>query len=138
MTTKKQIHQGAFLKKMCKDSKVSIADIADSCQYSRASLYRWFNQELLPPHVLDSIARYLKIDISGIFPAVDLFRKRMEENNPKQDYDPETEPKDLRKKYTELLERHTKLLAELRDIEQKYYNLEREVHSGTKSGHKAS
>lgn len=136
-------HHGEFLKMMCDSSKLSLTKIAEMSGYSRSSLYRWFDDEVLEPEIIYDVAITLRYDISGKIPEVDavsdmLERRKIQEKELASRKATPMSSEYYKDKYLQLLERHSNLQQQVNDIQAKYGAIEDmlKANTGTPSGQK--
>lgn len=107
-----QIHRGEILSEAIKKSDIQITTICEKLGKPRSSLYNHFKNKDLSIDILIAVGKIIKHDFSAEIPELKKFINRAEE--PQMHYGREDETDESwKRKYFELLEKHTSTLTEL-------------------------
>ena len=108
-----EIHAGATVEKVVRNSGISIAELARRVRVDRRSLYNWFQQKDLKIDAIARIGYVLGYDFSAEFPELQSLQQIL--NNNKSGYsitsDLSEDSEYWKSKYIALMEKYNSLLT---------------------------
>ena len=119
-------HHGKFLRNIWKRSRLSLDILSERSGYSKTSIYRWMNQENLEAIKILNISRACGFDIRGLIPQVDDEMERLEKTMSAISVQ---DTKLYKDKYLEALEELREVQSELKALQLKYSQLNRDFDS---------
>lgn len=98
-----QVHHGQTIEKVIRRNGHSITDIARLTGVNRRSVYNWFSQQVLKPHIITNIGDVIGHDFNNDIPGLnEIVFSQLEQ----------TQKDDWKDKYIDLLEKYNVLLRQ--------------------------
>lgn len=99
-------HHGQIIEKVIRKHGHSITDVARMTKVNRRSVYNWFSQQVLKPHIIINIGEAIQHDFSNDIPTLKKEGSLLKGNKNDEGW---------KDKYVDLLERYNQLL--IRSVE---------------------